>query len=146
MDYSKFDEIVDLDGLKADIEQAKENSGEYREVPHGEYEVEVAKMELGESKKGDPMVIVWFRILNGEFENSLLFMNQVITKGFQIHIVNELLRGLGTEKEVKFESYSQYGSLLMDIAEELDGMEYALKYGERKGFNTFKVLEIFDTD
>lgn len=147
MDYSKFDKMVDLDGLKKDIESAKEGSGEYTEVPHGTYEVSIDKMELAESKKGDPMVTIWFKILNGEFENSRLFMNQVITKGFQIHIVNEFLRSLGSGKSVTFETYSQYSNLIMDIMESIDGTkEYHLEYGEKKGYNTFKILEIFELE
>lgn len=146
MDFSKFDSMVDLDGLKHDIEEAKENGGgDYKEVPHGIYEVEIAKLELKESKKGDPMVAVWFRILNGEFENAMLFMNQVITKGFQIHIVNEFLRSLNSGLDVDFETYTQYNDLLMDIMEAVDGTkEYALDYGENKGYNTFKITEVFD--
>lgn len=146
MDFSKFDSMVDLDGLKHDIEEAKENGGgDYKEVPHGTYEVEIAKLELKESKKGDPMVAVWFRILNGEFENAMIFMNQVITKGFQIHIVNEFLRSLNSGLDVDFETYSQYNDLLMDIMEAVDGTkEYALEYGENKGYNTFKIIEVFD--
>lgn len=147
VDYSKFDSMVDLDGLKNDIAEAKSGNVEYKDVPHGTYEVEVEKMELTESKKGDPMVTIWFRIINGEFEGSILFMNQVITKGFQIHIVNELLRSMKSGLDVDFESYSQYANLLMDIHERIDGnREFALEYGEKKGFNTFGIAEVYDLE
>lgn len=149
MDFSKFDKAVDLEGLKKDIDEAKENGGANRpEVPHGTYEVRITKLELTESKKGDPMVSVWFKILNGEFKNSLIFMNQVITQGFQIHIVNEFLRDLGTSYEVDFESYTQYAKLLMDIHEAIDNnYEYALKYEKNdKGYNTFSIEEVFELE
>lgn len=147
MDFSKFDKTVDLEGLKADIEKVQENGMDFQEVPLGTYEVKVEKLELGESKKGDPMVKVWFRIINGEFENSMLFMNQVVTKAFQIHTVNELLRDMDTDLEIKFESYSQYNDLLMDVFEAVnDKMEFALEYGENKGYKTFKITEVFDTE
>lgn len=150
MDFSKFDKAVDLEGLKKDIDEAKENggSGNRPEVPHGTYEVRITKLELTVSKKGDPMVSVWFKILNGEFKNSLIFMNQVITQGFQIHIVNEFLRDLATSYEVDFESYNQYAKLLMDIHEAIDNnYEYALKYGQNdKGYNTFKIEEVFELE
>lgn len=145
MDFSKFDKQVDLEGLKKDIEDSA--NSDFKEVPLGDYEVAVTKLELAESKKGDPMVKVWFKIVNGEYKGSLLFMNQVITKGFQIHIVDELLRSLGTDIPVSFESYSQYNELLMDIFEAIDGnFEYALTYGENKGFNTFEITEVFELD
>lgn len=145
-DFSKFDEMVDLEGLKKDIEESSNN--DFKEVPHGDYEVAIAKLELGESKKGDPMVKVWFKIVSdGEFKGNLIFMNQVITKGFQIHIVDEFLRSLETGIEVSFESYRQYNELLLDIFEAIEGKyEYGLKYGERKGFNTFEITEVFELD
>lgn len=150
MDFSKFDKAMDLEGLKKDVAEAKENggTGEYKEVPVGKYEVKVEKMELTESKKGDPMVSIWFKILAGEYKNSILFFNQIITKGFQIHIVNELLRSMDTEMAIDFESYSQYAQLLMDVHECVDGqLEFVLDYGENKqGFKTFKIEEVYEVE
>ena len=147
VDFSKFDKTIDVEGLKKDVVEAADSKGSYEEVPHGSYEVKITKLELDASKKGDPMVKCWFKIMNGSHENSLIFMNQVITRGFQIHIMDEFLRSLGTEVEIKFESYSQYGQMLMDIMEEIDGnLEYALDYGEKKGFNTFTITEVFEVE
>lgn len=145
MDFSKFDKQVDLEGLKQDIEESANN--DFKEVPLGAYEVAIKKLELSESKKGDPMVKIWFKIISGEYKGSLIFMNQVITRGFQIHIVDELLKSLETDVDIHFESYSQYAELLADVYEAVDGnFEYALKYGENKGFNTFEITEIFELD
>lgn len=145
MDFSKFDKQIDLEGLKKDIEDSANN--DFKDVPHGNYEVAITKLELGESKKGDPMVKIWFKVVNGEYKGSLIFMNQVITRGFQIHIVDELLRSLETGIEISFESYSQYNDLLLDIFEAIDGnFEYGLKYGENKGFDTFEITEVFELD
>jgi len=145
LDFSKFDKQVDLEGLRKDIEDSANN--DFKEVPHGTYEVAITKLELKESKKGDPMVAVWFKILDGEFKNRLIFMNQVITQGFQIHIVDEFLRSLDTGIDVTFESYSQFNDLLLDIFEAVDGnLEFALEYGENKGFNTFKITEVFEVE
>lgn len=148
IDFSKFDKEVDLEGLQKDFEEAAENGGggNYKEVPLGQYEVKIDKMELTTSKKGDPMFSCWFKILTGEFKNSLIFMNQVINQGFQIHIVKEFLRSLDTEIEVDFESYSQFADLVMDIHETVDGqLEFVLDYGEtNKGFPTFTITEVFE--
>lgn len=146
MDFEKFDKAVDLEGLKKDIEQASDG-GDYREVPKGQYEVAIQRMELKESKKGDPMVTIWFNVVTGEYRGSKIFMNQVITQGFQVHIVNQLLRTIVPSMEVKFESYSQYASLLMDVMEEIDGKyEFALTYGEKNGFGTFEITEVFEVE
>lgn len=145
MDFSKYDKQVDLEGLKKDIEDSANN--DFKDVPHGNYEVAITKLELGESKKNDPMVKIWFKVVNGEYKGSLIFMNQVITRGFQIHIVDELLRSLETDIEVAFESYSQYSELLDEIFDTVDGnFEYGLKYGENKGFDTFEITDVFELD
>lgn len=147
--WDKFDENVDMDGLKKDIEEAEKNggSGTYKEVPQGEYEVSIDKMELTASKKGDPMFTVWFKILVGEYKGSRLFMNQVINEGFQVHIVNEFLRDLDVLDKVKFDSYSQYGNMIADAFEKVNGhLEYAIEYKKTvKGFNTFKIIEVYET-
>lgn len=146
--WEKFDKAIDTEGLQKDVQEAADNNQSFKEVPHDTYEVKIEKLELVESKAGDPMVSCWMKILVGEFKNSLIFMNQVITRGFQIHIANEFLRDLDSGMDVEFKNYSQYGSLLMDIHEAIDGeLEYSLKYGEgKKGFNTYEILDVYEVD
>ncbi len=146
---NKFNSMFDVAALKADIENAAANgNGNYKEVPCGDYEVKVTKMELGESKKGAPMVTIWFKVLAGEYEGSLIFMNQVITQGFQIHICNNLLKSFDTGHDVHFDDFDQYEQLIMDISEAIDEkkLEYGLKLGENKGFKTFEITEVFETE
>ena len=148
--WDKFDKAIDTEGLAADVADAAENGGNYREVPHGRYEVEVSKLELTESKKHDPMVTIWFKVLEGEYKGSFIFMNQLVNMAFQIHIVNEILRAMCAElgSDIEFKNYRQYGGLLMDIHEAIDGkFEFALEYGQNsKGYNTFTIEEVFVLD
>lgn len=150
MDFNKFDKMVDLEGLAKDLEEVEANGGNsnYKQVPHGEYEVSVNKLEVGETKTGKPKVATWFKVLAGEYKGSLIFWNQVIESAFQIHIVNEFLESLESGVEVMWPgSYGAYNDLLLDVAEAIDGVkEYALDYGKRKGFDTFKILEVFDVE
>ena len=140
MNFEKFDKIVDLKGLRQDI---LDNTG-YKKVPHGTYEVEVTKMELTQSKAGDPMVSIWFKIVRGEYSGQFLFFNQVVTKGFQFGIVNELLNTMRTSQNIEFMSYTQYSKLLENIFEEINGnIEFALCYSERKGYDLFRIIEVF---
>ena len=147
--WDKFDKELDTTGLAEDVKEAAENGGNFKDVPHGEYEVEVNKLELVESKKGDPMVTIWFKVLEGEFKGSNIFMNQVITQGFQIHIANEILRSLVQEIDggmtIEFLNYKQYGNLLMDVLEAIDGnFEYKLNYSKgKKDFSTYKIEEVY---
>ncbi|WP_282804256.1 DUF669 domain-containing protein [Clostridium tetani] len=143
--WDKFDKNIDVEGLKADAKEAANNNSDFKEVPHGEYEVEVNKLELRESKKGDPMLSIWFKILNGEYKGSLIFYNQVLSSGFGLHKANEMLRSLDSGIEVEFESFSKYNDMLMDIAEAIDGkLEYALSYTANKKNNNFSEYEIKD--
>ena len=149
IDFEKYDKNVDLNGLKNDLKEVEENggTGEYREVPHGTYEVKINKLELSASKKGDPMLSVWFKILEGEYKNRLIFYNQVVTQPFQLHLANEFLKSLDSGLEVKFDSYAQYSDLILDIAETIDNkLEYAVEYSENKGYSTFKIVEVFEVE
>ena len=93
-DYKKFNESFDVEGLKKDVEAAKDGQGSYEEVPVDNYEVAVEKLELKASKDGKPMLSIWFKILVGNYEGRLMFMNQMLTSGFGIHQANEFLKKL----------------------------------------------------
>ena len=144
--FEKWNSNVDLAGLQKDIKDAEDNNREYDEVPHGEYEVKLDKLELKATKKGDPMVSAWFTILEGKYKKSKLFMNQVVTQGFQIHIVNEFLRSMGTDLNIEFVDYKQYAELLLDVAEFCDAnnLEFAIKYEDNKGYDKFTITEVFE--
>ena len=151
--FDKWDKEVDTEGLAKDVAEAAENGGQasFKEVPHGEYEVSVQQMELKASSKGDPMVSIWFKIVSDdEYKNSIIFMNQVITQGFQIHIVNELLRMMVSEMGadapvIEFKTFKKYGNLIMDVFEAIDNnFEFALDYKKGKGdFSKYEITEVF---
>ena len=144
--FEKWNSNVDLAGLQQDIKDAQDNNKEFEAVPHGEYEVKLDKLELKATKKGDPMVSAWFTILAGKYKNSKLFMNQVITQGFQIHIVNTFLKSMGTDLNIEFIDYKQYAELLLDVAEFCDenNLEFAIKYEDNKGYDKFTITEVFE--
>lgn len=147
--FDKWNKNIDTEGLKKDIAEAEANGGQgdYREVPVGTYEVKIDKMELKESSKGDPMFFAQFRILNGDFENSCLFMNQVITHGFQIGQVNRFLRSLDAVDEVEFKDYGQYNNLIMDAMEVIDesGLEYLVEFKKsKKDFPIYTIKEVYE--
>lgn len=142
--FEKFNTEFDIAGLKEDVDAAK-NRGDFQEVPVGDYEVKVTKLELGESKKGLPQAKVWFQILAGDFKGQLIFMNQNLTNGVSIRIMNDFLDSLESGVLVSFEDFVQYGDLLESIFEAIKGeAEYQLSYGENdKGFKTFNIVQRF---
>lgn len=147
--FDKWNKNVNIDGLQKDITEVEANggSGEYREVPVGTYEVKIDKMELKESSKGDPMFFCQFRIIQGDFENSCLFMNQVITQGFQIGQVNSFLRSLDAVDNVEFKDYGQYNDLIMDVMEAIDeaGLECLVEFKKsKKDFPIYTIKEVYE--
>lgn len=148
--FAKFNEVFDLDGLKKDIEDAATNSGDFVEVPDGNYEVKVSKIELGatgEKSKtpGMPMMKVWFDILAGDFKGQKIFCNQMLTSGFGIHKANELLNSLESGVSVQFENFEQYAEVMANVFQAIDGRgEYELVYGHNnKGFATYDIVQRF---
>lgn len=155
IDFSKFDKKFDTKGLKADLKEIEANggTGEYKEVPYGKYEVKIEKMELGETgpkskNPGSPMLKVQFRILTGEFKNSCIFMNQVITQAFQLHVALDFLKSLDSGIDITFDSFMQFSDLILDVHEAINGiLEYGLNYSETsKGFKKFEITDVFDVN
>lgn len=147
--FDKWNKAIDVEGLAKDTKEVEQNggTGDYAEVPVGTYEVKIEKMELKESSKGDPMFSAWFRILSGDYQNQLLFMNAVITQGFQIGNVNKFLRSLEAVEEVEFRDYAQYNDLIMDIMEEIEGsgLEFLIEYKKnKKDYPVYTVKEVFE--
>lgn len=149
--FEKWNNSIDTEGLAKDTKEAEQGNGQgrtYEDIPVGTYEVKIEQMELKESKNGDPMFSAWFRILRGKYENSILFMNAIITQGFQIGNVNKFLRSLEAVEEVEFENYVQYNNLIMDIKEAIDenSLEYLIEFKKnKKDFPVYTVKEVYES-
>lgn len=147
MDFSKWNSAIDKEQFEKDLEEIKKNGGgDFPEIEPGEYVVKIEKMELKASKKGDPMVSIMFRILEGEHKKACIFFNQVVNQPFQIHLANEFLNSLETDVEAAFHGdYKEYNDIILDIFEACDKLEFSLEYGENsKGYKTYKIKEVFD--
>ena len=148
--FEKFNSMIDVAGLKQDVATAASSTGDFVDVPKGDYEVKVVKIELGETGEksktpGMPMAKVWFEVLTDEYKGQKIFMNQMLTTGFGIHKMNELLNSLETGIPVVFENFTQYADLFKQIFEAVDGRaEYQLSYGENnKGYSTYTIVQRF---
>lgn len=64
IDFSALDKKVNFSELNAQIKEAEENggTGNYEELPKGEYIVRIENMEIGETKDGRPMLKVMARV------------------------------------------------------------------------------------
>ena len=148
--FEKWNKTIDIEGLRKDVESASNNTGgNYVEVPANDtYEVKLVKAEVRPTKNGgDPMATLQFKVQAGDYKGNSIFMNQVITQGFQIDILDDFLKSLDTGVDVEFIDYAQYNDMLMDVVEacEEQNLAFALEYGvNNKGYNTYKIKEIFE--
>lgn len=148
--FDKWNKEIDGAALQKDVQEAAENGKQFEEVPKGTYEVKVEKMEIVECKsekhKGEPMLSIWFKIVAGQRKDSLIFMNQLLVEGFQIHIANELMRSMDTGVAIEFDgNYEHYNNTILDVLEACANLEFVLEYGEsKKGYPTFKITDVFE--
>lgn len=149
--FAKFNEMfggeAGLRDLQNDIAAQNTKTGDFVEVPHGDYEVKVIKIELGQSKKEMPMAKVWFEVLAGEYKGQKIFMNQMLTSAFGFHKMNEFLNSLETGVTVLFENFQQYADLFAQIFAEVDGKaEYQLAYTanpKNEKFSDYNIVQRF---
>lgn len=153
--YERFQEM--FGGVAKDVAEAATSNVERKEVPYGDYEVKITKLELGECTfdgdyKGMPEAHVWFKIIGeGEYAGQMLFMNKRLislknpsANGFIIHRFNEFLASLESGIPVVMENWEQYGNLISTIFNEIDGRaEYQLAYFDNKGFKDFQIVKRF---
>lgn len=155
--FEKYSKKINAEELAASQKEIQSNAGggDYKEVPFGTYEVEVNKLECKLSSKGNPMVSIWFNILAGDYEGSYIFYNGVFTEDWMRHRVVKMLSTLLNddthEAEInlilKSGNVDEINNFCMDIHEEIDGkFEYLLDYGQKKGYNTYNIEEVYTLD
>ena len=149
--FEKFNTMIDIEGLKEDVAKAAENKGDFVDVPFGNYEVSIEKLELGatgpQSKTpGAPMAKVWFNIVAGEFKGQKIFMNQMLTSGFGIHKMNQFMESLETGIPVSFDDFEQYNDLMKMVFNSVDNdkAEFQLAYTQNnKGYSVYEIVQRF---
>lgn len=149
IDFSKWDKTYNVN--KEEVKELDANNGkkDFVDVPFGQYEVSIASMELASSKKGDPMIKVRFKVLEGKYKGNSIFMNQVITQSFQIHNCNEFLRSLDSGIPIEWTgSYGDYADLIDKVFEAVEKtLEYAIDYhSDNKGYSVFTITDVFEKE
>ena len=153
--FDKYANQINADDLKASQKEIQDNAngGQREEVPVGKYEVKVDKLECRMSKSNNLMVSIWFRILKGKFEKSVIFYNGVFKEDWMRHRVAKILSDLLDDGDrtaeinliLKTGNMQVINDFCMDIHEAIDGrLEYLLDYGQSKGYNTYTITEVYD--
>lgn len=151
--FAKFNNKIDKEQLAKDIAEANENQGGTMELEEGNYEVEVEKIECKETKKGDPMISIWFNILDGNRKGCKIFFNQVLQVGSKnigwqlskgIRFVESLDSGIELKDNTDLEVIEAW---LEEVFDEIQdkGLEYELKYSrDKKGYDVHEIVEVFE--
>ena len=153
--FEKYAKNINAEELAASQKEITDNAsgGDYPEVPVGKYEVKVDKLECKMSKSNNPMVSIWFKVLEGDFKNSIIFYNGVFYEDWMRHRVVKMLSALldddSHEAEInlilKSGDVDTINNFCMDIHEAIDGkFEYLLDYSVKKGYNTYTIEEVFE--
>lgn len=156
--FDKYASKINAEELAASQREINQNagSGDYPEVPVGTYEVKIEKMEAKLSKeKKNPMVSIWFKILTGEYKDSMIFYNGTFNEDWMRHRVVDFLSAILDDTSHKAEinlilkdsDISAINDFVMDIHESIDRtFEYLLEYGMHKGYNTYTIKEVFEVE
>jgi Protein of unknown function (DUF669). len=152
VDFSAFDEKVDLTALQQDVETAK--TDEFEDVPKGTYIVGIEKMELTLTKEEKkPMFAAQCKIKEGDQKGRMIFFNRVVggnknsdkwNDGKAIKSVIGWLKNLETATVPEFYNYSDFAECILDIFQEVQGnIEMEVEYDAKK-FNPISIKEVFD--
>lgn len=153
IDFSKWTEEFGGQQAVEDLKKAAENSGDYPDLPEDTYHCTLEKLELGESRKHQPMIKGMFRIIEGAHKKQCIFYNQVFCRSdsgsaFSMHKGLEFLRSLQVfdESEIDFDGdYEDFNDLLLDIAEEAErtGMTFDITTEKDGDYTRLEVAEVY---
>lgn len=149
MDWSQFDNLVTEEMMNdiSDYDAGKEKKKDYPEIPEGKYDVVPEKFEVKLSSNGNPMTVIWFRIVKGPFKNGILFTNFMMHTAWRIHETKKFVKSLDPSSPVEFTSFTQWDIYLKGVAEELGGqamyeLNYELKPNQKNPTKPFKEYNI----
>ena len=163
--FDDFNAKINMDEVKKQMADAKtqNGTGDFKEVPPGNYHVNLVKMEVGKCKSGTnagaPMLKVDFKIKGGEFNNYHLFWNKVLytsdntdtwNMGILMKSVCGWLLSLEPSEDINvtFENYNQFAEMVLDIAEDVSDLEYDVEYTvtEKNGykFANYSIKEVYE--
>lgn len=156
MDFNKFDQMVNKDELKKQMEAAPE----FDDVPAGVYMAVIDKMEVKPTKAGDKLM---FAVQMGITETlnapkkqdkRKIFFNRVIcgnktterwNDGVAIKGVISWIEKLLDEGDpIEFKNYSQFAGEVLDIFQDIcPQISLKISY-DPDAFNPVEIIEVFD--
>lgn len=156
MDFSKFDQMVNKEEIKKQINAAPE----YTDVPAGLYICNIDKMEVKPTKLGDGLI---FAVQMGIIETvdapmkqdkRKIFFNRKIcgnkvkenwNDGVAIKgVITWIKNLLDADDTIEFESYSQFAEEVLDIYQEICPQITVKVDYDPDDFNSITIVEVYD--
>ena len=154
VDFSAFDEKVDLTALQKEVEAAPDT--DFADVPDGTYIVSIENMEIKQTKAKDKLMFaVQCKIKEGDQKGRMIFFNRVISgnktterwnDGKAIKSVCSWVNKLLNEYEepVAFTNYTDFAEQILDVFQSIQGnVELDVSYAAN-AFNPIVINEVFD--
>ena len=154
VDFSAFDNKVDLEALQKQIKEAK--GTDFADVPSGTYIVSIEKMEIKLTKAKDKIIFaVQCKIKEGEQANRMIFFNRVISGNKTTERWNdgEAIKSVCTwvnkllgddEEPVAFVNYQDFADQILDVFQCIQGrIEVEVEY-KSDNFHSITINEVFD--
>lgn len=161
---------IDWDAFKAELSEKdkktlekmgqESDDGEFEEVPDGDYEVRISRLELGTSKAGNPTAYVNFDIIAGDYEGDVIYHTFSLggnKAGFKIKKFVDFVISLKPGVDFSYDNFKDAngdfdGNLFEGVIDSVfeaigNNTEYAIEKSTNKGgYREIKVTQVFDSD
>lgn len=135
----------------AEIQQQEKPKKEYKDPVDGTYTCDLVSLELGTNKAGDKLMLKGsFKITDGEFMNSRLWINKVLTgtrnDSFAVKSAVDFLNSLGAVQQVEFTGDFDDLSTQIDIvfADVKNCTFEVVQKTSDSGFKNYYVNDVYD--
>ena len=150
--WEQFDNNTDLEEFEQGVKNAENQSGDFEDLPHGKYEVALQNIELKPTKKkGDPMIVSVFKVIEGNHKGRLIWVNQVVDTPVKMNIGLRFINDMKPDTKVSFDKSGGMSKLaedLVDAGEEISKTkEFVLEFGQnKKGYDQYSIETVFELE
>ena len=150
--WEQFDNNTDLAAFEEGVKNAENQSSDFEDLPHGKYEVALDNIELKPTKKkGDPMIVSVFKVIEGPHKNRLIWVNQVVDTPVKMNIGLNFINSMKPDTKVSFDKTKGMAGLaesLVDAGEEISKTkEFVLDFGQnKKGYDQYTIETVFELE
>ena len=150
--WEQFDNNTDLEAFEEGVKNAENQSSDFEDLPHGKYEVALDNIELKPTKKkGDPMIVSVFKVIEGNHKGRLIWVNQVVDTPVKMNIGLRFINDMKPDTKVSFDKSGGMSKLaedLVDAGEEISkSKEFVLEFGQnKKGYDQYTIETVFELE